>query len=479
MRARHVQALAGLVVLGAVLRFATLDAQSFWLDEAATIDLLRKGFGDMLEGIPNAESTPPLYYVLAWLWTQLAGTGEVGARSLSALAGTATIPVAYVLGSWAAGRRAGLIAAALAATNPFLIWYSQEARAYALLVLLTGLGLVLFLRALEQPATRRLIGWGIVSALALATHYFALFPVAAEALWLLLLTGRRRALPALAVVGAAGLALLPLALDQGSNDNANFIEQTSLAHRLAQVPKQFFAGYDAPLETALTIAALIAVGAGLAGLLRAGADARRRATVLAAIGAVTIGVPAVLALSGPDFLLARNVLPAWLPLAAVVATGFAAMRWGTAMAATLALLGTVIAIAVAADPAYQRDDWRGAAKALGPPERDRTIIVTPASGILPLSLYLPRSRPTPAEGVDVTEIGLVGLASRAPGDERKPPRPKRDPQPAPIFGQIIRVDGETYTSVLFRADSALRVFPNVGQSPMDGRPAKTLFQPLK
>src|SRR2546423_4015706 len=98
MRARHLQLLAGIVVAGALLRFLTLDVQSYWLDEAATVDLLRKGFGSMISGVVSGESTPPLYYVLAWLWAKVFGTGEVGLRSLSALFGTLTIPVAYSLG---------------------------------------------------------------------------------------------------------------------------------------------------------------------------------------------------------------------------------------------------------------------------------------------------------------------------------------------------------------------------------------------
>jgi uncharacterized membrane protein len=66
-----------------------------------------------------------------------------------------------------------------------LIWYSQEARAYALFVLLTALSLLYFVRALDRGTRRDFVLWGAFSALALATHYFAAFLIAAEALWLL------------------------------------------------------------------------------------------------------------------------------------------------------------------------------------------------------------------------------------------------------------------------------------------------------
>jgi uncharacterized membrane protein len=126
-------AVVALTVLGGVLRFATLDRQSFWLDELVTVRLLRRGFTAMLGEIPTSEATPYVYYVVGWAWTHVFGLGEAGVRSLSALAGTATIPVAYAAGAALVSRRSGLIAAALVAVNPFLVWYSQEARAYELL----------------------------------------------------------------------------------------------------------------------------------------------------------------------------------------------------------------------------------------------------------------------------------------------------------------------------------------------------------
>ncbi|MGH2943581.1 MAG: glycosyltransferase family 39 protein, partial [Solirubrobacteraceae bacterium] len=150
-----------MIVAGAVLRFATLDTQSLWYDEAVTAHLLRMDLPALLRAIPDSESSPPLYYVLAWLWTHIAGTGEVGLRSLSALFGTATIGVAWALGRRLGAERAGLAAAALVAFNPMLVWFSQEARAYALLALLGALSALLWLRALERPrAAGRLLAWG-------------------------------------------------------------------------------------------------------------------------------------------------------------------------------------------------------------------------------------------------------------------------------------------------------------------------------
>nr|MDQ3936735.1 glycosyltransferase family 39 protein [Actinomycetota bacterium] len=147
---------AALTLGAAALRFATLDVQSLSGDEGVTSALLRMGFGDMLSTIPDTESTPPLYYVLAWLWTQVFGHGEVGMRSLSAVFGTATVPAAWAAGRALASSRVGVAGAALAAVSPLLVWYSQEARSYALLVLLATVSLWLAARAVERGGGRRL-----------------------------------------------------------------------------------------------------------------------------------------------------------------------------------------------------------------------------------------------------------------------------------------------------------------------------------
>src|SRR3954453_15152605 len=97
-RSRAFWIVAGLTLLGAVLRFATLGVQSYHHDEIVTASrLLRGSFGHAMDAGGFSEATPPLYYALAWFWTQMTGPGEWGLRSLSALAGVLTVPVAYLL----------------------------------------------------------------------------------------------------------------------------------------------------------------------------------------------------------------------------------------------------------------------------------------------------------------------------------------------------------------------------------------------
>ena len=456
MRDRTTQVLAGVVALAAALRLATLDAQSYWSDEAVTVLLLKGSLGDLLRAIPDSESTPPLYYVLAWLWSKAFGTGEVGLRSLSALAGTLTVVAAFAAGRRLVSDRAGLVAAALVATNPLLWWYSQEARSYALLVLFATASLAFFARA-RLGDRRALAGWAIASALALATHYFAVFIVAAEALWLLWrVRPRSWAAGAVALPALAGAALLPLALEQRSHEGAAFISSSGLGFRLAQVPKQFLVAYDAPAEVALTALAAVLAGGGVALLaFRASVRERRGAAVAATIGGFALAVPVALAVTGVDYVLTRNLIAALVPLLVAGAAGFgaaAARRLGPALATALCALGTLLCVWVAAEPGFHRQDWRGAARALGPAEVDRLVVATPVNGAEPLLVYLPGSRVIRYDEVlPVREVDYLGLVRRAPGEEPVPPdEPAPDVPGLAGFAQIARVEGAQFRVLRYR-----------------------------
>lgn len=76
-RSRVFWLVAGLTVLAAVLRFATLGVQAYHHDEIVTASrILRGSFGHAMDAVGFSESAPPLYYALAWIWTQVTGTGS-------------------------------------------------------------------------------------------------------------------------------------------------------------------------------------------------------------------------------------------------------------------------------------------------------------------------------------------------------------------------------------------------------------------
>jgi mannosyltransferase len=415
LRSPHAKVLAGLIALGAALRFPTLGVQSYWFDEATTVvDVLHRSLADTLVAVANSESTPPLYYLLAWPWSKVFGTGEVGLRSLSAVLGTATIPVVYAAGATCVSRRAGLVAAALAAVSPWLIWYSQEARSYALLTLLAGLSFLQFVRSLQRPQARTLGWWAACSCLAVATHYFAMLLVLPEAMWLWL-SIRRRAPRALAVstlaIAATLAALAPLAAYQASHGLTDWLGVFSLRLRLEQTPRQFIAGPAGVPESLMwaPLAGLLAFAVFL--LLARAREERRRALLALAVGAAVIALALALALLGQDYVLPRNLAAAWIPLAVFVAAGLGARRAGAAgLIGTLALSGLLAAVAVAGavNPGLHRSNWREAAELIGTAKGDRAIL-SPFTGGPSLRFYLQGSRKLRGR-TRLREIVVVGYS---------------------------------------------------------------------
>lgn len=434
-RSRVFWVVAGLTLLGAVLRFATLGLQAYHHDEIVTASrVLRVGFGHAMDAVGFSESAPPLYYALAWIWTQVTGTGEVGLRSLSALAGVATIPVAYFIGRELRGRRTGVLAAALVAVNPMLVWYSQEARAYALLGLFCALSLLFCVRALQadgRDERRNSVLWGVFSALALATHYFAVFPLAAEVLLLLRRRGRA-ILPGLWILGSAAALLAPLAYHQMSYGHAEWIGKFSLGHRLGEAAITFVVGETGDIigrteqpEPALLPLALVFVSLVLLAV-RGTRNERRAAFFPLAVGGVAIGIPLLLALGpgGRDFVLARNLLPALVPLLLVVAvalTAERARRLGTAIAALLLAYSLGFSVWAASSPDLHRPDWEAVAERLGEPDGPRAT-VTWVIGEAPLRYYLSTGaiQLKPSEGYDwlVREVNFVSIGSAPPPPRR-------------------------------------------------------------
>jgi mannosyltransferase len=437
-----------------VLRFATLDRQSFWLDELVTVSLVRKSFGDMLHAIPHSEATPYLYYVLAWPWSRLFGSGEVGLRSLSALAGSATVVAAYGAGASLVSRRVGLIAAALVAVNPFLIWYSQEARAYALVTLFVAFGLWLFGRALAGER-RALAGWAVLSGLALATHYFAVFVVVPEAVWLVVRArSRPRAVAAVLIPACVLLAELPLLLAQRGNGES--AAQSGVLKRIVGVPKDLVVGFSFPGELFGTVVAALLVATGVVLLAtRTPARERVRALVPGAMAVFAIVAPMVLAGSGADYVTARNAIVAVIPGAVFLSAGYAASRVGMVAASVLSVVSLAIGLSVSVDTKYGRTDWRGLADAIGPASAPRALVVTPDIDAVLWRIYLPGLQDLHDPPASVREIIVAGLATQGGFSAGPVTPPAAIPHtPPPGFELVGERLTSTFALIRYRASAA-------------------------
>lgn len=186
--------LAALTLVALGLRLWHLGRFELWVDEAATWWFARLAAAGRIGEQMALEPTPPLYYTLEGLWMRLAGESDLAMRLPSAFLGALTVPAVYFLGRTLRGQRAGWIAALLLAFHPLHVFYSREARAYPLLLLLCVLALAFFWRALESDSRRLWWYAGGLLLLACYAHFYALFLLAALGLAALLLapTGRAR-----------------------------------------------------------------------------------------------------------------------------------------------------------------------------------------------------------------------------------------------------------------------------------------------
>jgi mannosyltransferase len=182
-------ALAGLMLLSLALHLHALEAKSIWWDESLSLYRAQRPLAYILSNridFPGAETIdlhPPLYFLILRFFICLFGERDFVLRFPSVLAGTAIVPLLYVMGSRLRNPRAGLFAAALGALSPFYLWYAQEARMYTLVTALSLASLYCLWRAASEHSLRWTLGFSLAAAAAISTQYLYALILA----WLLLL----------------------------------------------------------------------------------------------------------------------------------------------------------------------------------------------------------------------------------------------------------------------------------------------------
>ena len=144
--------LAAAMVTALCLACIRLGERAIWLDEAFTFYIAHQPIPEFVGHLQN-DIHPPLHSLLMWVWLKF-GDSEFWFRFSSVLCFVFTVPVVYIMGRTAGGRRAGLYAAWLAATAPFLIRYAQEARMFSLLTLLCSLALMCAVLIISRQSGR-------------------------------------------------------------------------------------------------------------------------------------------------------------------------------------------------------------------------------------------------------------------------------------------------------------------------------------
>ncbi len=203
-----------ILVVGSLLRIGGIGAESLWYDETLTAATARAPLSHVCSEVRSRENAPPLYFVVINVWSKVFGPSDISLRLPSALFGIATVALLHRLGlelfdddvpiprgsgaspehsrqeplrgiAWARrpshvkGEAIALTAAALLAVSPIHIAYSQEARSYAMLVLLLLLCTWSFTRLLKTGSTQFQLAYVLTAATSLYTHTFAAFTLLA------------------------------------------------------------------------------------------------------------------------------------------------------------------------------------------------------------------------------------------------------------------------------------------------------------
>jgi len=413
-------ALAGIVAVGAALRFHSLGTQATWADEVCRTfwakgyepirymgflpseTAARRPVRDLEHALTviNAHD-PPLNGIVLNVWMRAAGSdSDLVARLPSAIFSVLAIVAMFLATRAALGAAVAGWAAALVALSPFHVYYAQEVNHYALVTCLVAFSFFFYYRFLERPGARDGVGLFLTGTAALYTHYFAAIVLLCQGAGLLVRYGRkprllaRATLPYLAMA-AAFAPYLPtfsgqLGVMTAPSMVGIFAGWRYLGHRLLDMAAVAWLGEQTlPFGPAVAVPLLALYVAMLIYGVRLQQDrVLRRVLLVNALGPVV--VVAVF------FWVARSNSIVWpryqlmftfaqlMPVAAALQRG---SRWRWAAVASFAVLAVVGFRFLFAD--LVKEDWKGAAAAIAStPSTEENVIVYRANLTYSLGRYL-------------------------------------------------------------------------------------------
>jgi hypothetical protein len=250
----------GLTLLATAIYAFRLGVPSLRGDEAFTAVFTQWTLSEIVHALRTTEPHPPAYYVFIHIWTRAMGDHEFILRLPSLIGGILCVPLTYALGRAWKRPWAGLWASALVALNPFLIWHAQDARMYTFLTV-SGLGSIWFAAQLAsgRKTGANSLGYVLTTLLALTSHYYALFLLAAQNMawvvgWLTRWYPRRRAKSWLGTQAALALLYLPwLAIASGFilGHNKDWIPSIDLLALGARLGLAFSMGTNVSTQLAI------------------------------------------------------------------------------------------------------------------------------------------------------------------------------------------------------------------------------------
>jgi len=173
------------VLFAFALRIFGLGLESYWFDETNSVSIAEKDIVALILDVSEGKGIPPLYFVVLGCWIRVFGYTEMASRAFSVFVGVLSVALSFRIATTMFSPAIGLMTAYLVAISQFHISYSQEARAYALAMMLTLASMYLFLKYLETPKQSILATLVLTNTLLGYTHYFGLFIILTQNLHIL------------------------------------------------------------------------------------------------------------------------------------------------------------------------------------------------------------------------------------------------------------------------------------------------------
>lgn len=200
--------LAGLIVLGIVLRFLLLPFSSMWLDEAYTIKVASLSLPEIIE-VLKSDNGSPLFYFILHGWMKLFGSGEIACNLLTILISSAALlATARLLTEAFENRRIHWVGIGLMAICPASIHHATNVRFYSLIVLISALSWLWFIRALRRNRAPDWTLFALSSIVGFYEHTLYLFTPFAQ-FAVLVLFHRKRFLSGFFAFTGIGIGCLP------------------------------------------------------------------------------------------------------------------------------------------------------------------------------------------------------------------------------------------------------------------------------
>jgi mannosyltransferase len=330
-----------ILLLATVLRLWGLGSESLWLDEALTARHMETSYVQLVHDFLGNTQTI-LYYLGEKAWCMAFGHTEAALRFPSVIYGVLTVWAIFLLAGQLFSRAAALWTAFLLAINPFAIYYSQEARPYAMFLLAAVFSLFFLLRFLRSP--RKGAAWGYVISATIALYAHPLGPLLLLVHGAMIVLFREKAewrylRQTMGLMAAVVILYLPqLILMWAAVINtirgkgaASWIPAPALRDIVETFRQYFMSPYLAGLAFAMLIFAVIVV-------LRRGRADRRSFYLCAMLFFAFVPLLWIVSILLTPLYVHRFTIPALASVMLILGWGFAAMKWRWRVVALCAYL---------------------------------------------------------------------------------------------------------------------------------------------